>query len=187
MELEKLKWMDYSGSPILFLPEQLQREWFGFYAEVPDAFDGIPDMEIDGQAYLIEDTFDFDNPRTDYDCICAVNDDVYTYDLASGKALVVSSFYDALTWLDDKQMLVNGRLDELREAVLMKLKWESLVEWQMPSEKVWIMNSCLCLQSKDLEDGDFMIIELKPGKYRIERANYEEEYCAILYRFTRIE
>lgn len=181
-----LQWLDLSGAPMLLLPKQLEREWLGFYAEAPTDYQEEPDLLLDGVPYIIDDTFDFKRPRTDYDCICAESDEAFSYDLETGAALVLSSFYDAWAWLPDHKLLINGHLEQLNEHVLETLDWEDLATWTLNDSTVFLMHSCCCTLAPDFEDDEFQLVQLPVGTYQVQKATYEEPYSAVLFRLVLV-
>ena len=187
MKLDKLKWMNFSGSSIIFLPLNLKKDWKGFYSEVDSHFQGTVDLNIDGKEYYINDDFDFDNPQTDYDKICSINKNHFTYKVGLDEMLAVSAFYDSFAWHDEKNILINGRLNELDENLLSQINWKDKIEWNIKSEQIILMNSCDCPLDMFIDENDFQIINLFKGKYSIEYGDYSDKYCTLLYKFTKID
>lgn len=179
-----LQWIDLSGAPLLVLPKQLENEWLGFYAEAPTDFQDEPDLWLGEVPYIIDDTFDFKRPRTDYDCICAESAEVFPYTLETGPALVLQSFYDAWAWLPDHQLLINGRLEQLNEHLLETLAWEELATWPLSDPTVFLMHSCCCTLAPDFEQDEFQLIQLPVGTYHIQKAAYADPHSANLFQFV---
>ncbi len=182
-----LSWMDFSGSPLLVLPQPLEKEWLGFYAEAPTDFRDDPDFWLDEVPYILDDTFDFAKPRTDYDCICGESKRAFAYLLETGHALVLHSFYDTWAWLPERQLFINGHLEQLNEALLDALDWQVLATWTLSDPSVFMMNACCCTQSPDLDAADFLRLRLPIGIYQIQSAHYEDPYCAVLFRLVLVK
>ena len=179
------KWMDFSGSPLIVLPENLKNVWKGFYSEENINNENEPGLIINQKVYYINDDFDFDNPKTDYDKICAIEKNHFTYQINNENIIVISSFYDIFGWNDDHKILINGKISNLNDKLIAKLDWKDKIEVKINTNKQILMNSCECLLNENLDDNDFQPIHLEKGNYVIESAEYSDEEIAILYRFTK--
>ncbi|MCI5056401.1 MAG: hypothetical protein MRY83_09860 [Flavobacteriales bacterium] len=188
IDLKHIQWLDFSGSPVIFIPESLKGTWMGFFNTQPDddAIDRTPDLTIDDQDYFVSTDFDFDKPKTHYDELCGQFErekaEVIKFKVEKKQLLAISSFFDPIGWDTKQNIFFNGKLNELDLAYSKKLDWQTTVEWLNPDNKVYMMNACCTLFEEDLV-GEMLEIDLPAGRYLIEEAYYEHHYCSYLYRF----
>ena len=182
--LINIHWMDFSGSPIIFLPNNLKNVWKGFYSEENINSEDEPDIIIEGKAHYVNDEFDFDNPKTDYDKICGIDKNHFTYKIGTSEIFVINAFYDVFGWDNHRKILINGRIDEFNDVTFSKVIWKDKVEYEITNEKNIIINACEYPLDENIDEDAMQIINLPKGKYYIEQGEYQEKNIAIIYRFT---
>ncbi|MEM7179312.1 MAG: Imm21 family immunity protein [Spirochaetota bacterium] len=174
--------MDFSGAPPILLPKSLLTQWQGLFLLHQSC--KSPDLEIGAEKYVICDDFDFDNPRTDYDRACATEHSHFLLDVARGQGLVFSTEYDQMAWWPEERMLVNGSsLPELKNS---DVNWEYPMEWQATESEFVLMNACNHGGDPDMDPNSFVCLDLTPGKYVVERANFTDDYVHILFRLRAV-
>jgi hypothetical protein len=186
--------MDYSGSPTLFISENTKDHWKGFFNDQPDPDSKYfePDTIINGKGHFISTVFDFDNPLTDYDRLCAIFEEqgeipVVKFPNDSGPILSVSSFYDPVGWWPEENIFFNGKFHEIDMDYLHSQEWQPLTTWENHHSSVYIMNACCSLLDPNfLPDEDCQLIQMKSGTYAIEMIEYQLNYCSFLYRFNKL-
>ncbi len=189
VDWSSIRWMNYSGSPALFVPESLLRRWHGFFLPAGDSREDLPDLELpSGHRYNICDDFDFAHPRTDYDHLCARLEGkvCVTFPVPGGELLSVSDGNDLVGWWSEACTLVTGGQRLPGCGHWDELHWEPEVEWYLPDSTVFLMNACLHGAEPELgqAQGQFARIFLDVGRYSVCRAHFEG---LNLYRFRVIE
>jgi len=185
--LKHLKWLDFSGSPLILIPENLKENWLGFYDTKPEegAIDTTPDFVFEGQDYFINAELDFDNPITDYDRLCQKLELALTYTFKNEEILALDAFFDTFAWDKDKYWIFNGVIPEIDLQEFGKLAWQKLCQWTVKSEIVYFMNSCATLLEQDLSRQDYQKIHINQGTYQIEIAEYEYKFITRIFRFVK--
>jgi hypothetical protein len=171
--------MNLSGAPVLLLPRALSTSWCGFFvAGTPDD-DEFPDLELpDGTCWYIDDTFDFDRPRTDYDRLCAMRADPCLISIGDGHGVALGRGHDVFAWCDEHQMIVAGGAPE----TLGGLSWEFCFTWRNPGTELSLMNSCDHGADPDPSD-DRVAVSLASGLYEVAVADVDSPWAGTLCRF----
>ena len=171
-----MKWLNTSGAPVLLLPRRAIRVWRGILLQEPRSSDAMVDfLEEDGSEWFIHDAFDFANPRTDYDRLCGSFVEGTTellWPLGDASALAISDGCDTIAWWSEQRTLLTGKeeapsVDALEFAPLFELEVRD-AEWVL-------MNSAVAGVQVlgDYDDDEWTHVTLKPGRYRVERADRE--------------
>ena len=188
--MDHIFWMDYSGAPAIFIPENLLPGWNGFFTPVNEQGDRLPDLELaDGRQYNICDDFDFSHPQTDYDKLCAhleQTDKPYAlFPIIGGEILAISDGYDVWGWWAEQQILLTGGKYVPNIMMLNELDWRNEVAWHNPAAKVMLMNACLHGAEPQMGEatGQFTRITLEAGKYLMSTACFES---LNFYRFQQL-
>lgn len=189
--MAEVKWMDYSGAPPILIPGSLLHHWNGFFlpTEVDEEDECVcGDLELpDGRCFDIQDEFDFQNPKTDYDRICAHDGSSYLYPLGAGHALVVSTYSDGTVgWWRDQNILLSVSRHLPDPVSLGHLPWKDEICWRIPDKRLYLLNSCLHGEQARKPADDVEVIDLEPGEYSITQADAEGKYCVFMHRFRRI-
>lgn len=176
--------VDYSGAAPILLPVSLLPHWHGCF--VPAKKDEVPDPEIlDGRFKICADV-DFNNPKTDYDCLCALGGipAVQLIRVGPGFGLVFATELDPLTWWHESLMLVNGC--SLPDTVLLnRVEWSDECKWLVTEPALVLMNACQHGGSPDL--GPHFNVQLEPGEYVIQWGQYgwaDGDPAMILFQFA---
>jgi hypothetical protein len=172
--------MNLSGSPVLLVPRALAASWHGFYVSAePD--DDLPDLELaDGTSWQIDDTFDFDRPRTDYDRLCAMlHEDPCLVSIDNGHGVAFGPGHDLLGWCDEHQEIVAGVTPESRGGLV----WQYQFTWRNPGPELLLMNSCRHGADPDGSDGECFMVNLAPGLYEVATATSPGPWAGTLCRF----
>lgn len=189
-DLRNLKWRDFSGSPTIFIPETSKKEWMGFYSEIPDSnsSENFPDLEILNKKFYIRTEFDFNNPITDYDKICSVNEVHFPYKLKNGEeAYIIASGSDQVAWWDDEKIFIAGA-NIIEKKAFQNLKWIHAKIWNVNSENFLLINSCDCPSGSSLDSPNYELITLEIGIYSVQFALYEDgNSCAELFKFIKVQ
>lgn len=186
-----VKWMDYSGAPPILIPERFLGLWNGFYLPVEEEEEdvyGDGDFQLpDGRNFYIHDEFDFKNPKTDYDRICAKDGGSYLYQLGLGHSLVIQDYSDGTVgWWPEQNMLITVSRHLPDPSTFGHLNWENEIRWQIPDKRLYLLNPCMHGEQAKEPSPEVDIIDLTPGEYSIKAAESNEKYCVVLYRFERI-
>ena len=180
------KWCSYdTGWPILF-PKRIASNWHGAFLPTDDG--DSADLKLPSGNFKAERTFDFTNPKTDYDRICArVNEPHFVVDVEGGTGITFATEGDWVTWWAEEKILVNdgftyGNLPEKED--LKTLAWKDSVEWEVRDTDFIMFPSANHGGDPDLDPDDCFEIKLEPGKYKIEYAVYEKNH-QLLFRLTK--
>lgn len=179
-----IRWLDFSGSPAILLPRTRAHLWHGYYRAVVGSEE--PDLAIGDDEYVVDDAFDFANPRTDYDRVCSVDGKMaFCHDLGGCAAVAMMCLLDRLTWWQDELMMVNGGpLPSAKE--LSAASWRRQAEFSSEERDYLLLNSCLHGGDHGIDDDGFMEAKLDIGEYAIEHAEYCDTYVHYLFRFRKI-
>lgn len=175
-----INWLDYSGAPALFLPEAIAPEWAGFFLPA-DPSEPYPDLELpDGRGFNLDSTFDFAQPRTHYDQLCAylgtISAEATLYLVGHGRAVAISDGMDSLGWWAEEQILITGGRLTPPPDVLPTLVWQPVLQWQLPPGRVWLINACLHGLEPQLPKpptDQFTELHLRPGLYTLASSSYK--------------
>lgn len=187
-------WMDFSGAPPIIVPHRWLPLWRGFYLPCEDEVDEESlggDLELpDGRAFYVVDEFDFENPVTDYDRVCAYTmpierQPVCVMPLPPGELLAFSDYSDGrVGWWDEERMLltVSRHVPDLER--IPDDGWTRGVEWTIPDGPLRLMNAC---EFGTAPAPEYHIdIELEPGRYRVDWYDYTIDYCVMVYRLRPV-
>ena len=178
-----MKWLNTSGAPVLLLPRRVIREWRGILLREPRSPDAMIDyVDEDGGEWFIHDEFDFANPRTDYDRLCASFVDGTTELLCpvgDAMALAVSDGSDTAAWHNG--LLLTGV--ENTDADV--LDGKPLFELDVRDERWVLMNSTVAGVQVvgDEDDDEWTHVTLQRGRHRVERAARDGGFS---YRLVRV-
>jgi len=185
--MSNIKWMDYSGSPGLMIPVSLLGFWGGFY--VPMENEKRPDLMLgDGRQFRVCDDFDFENPQTDYDRICARansgGESHFLYPVGPSQALVIADCQDGtIVWWADQKVVVTASYRHLPDpGCLDQLEWSNEVRWNVTEKRLVLINSCVHGANANEEEDEFTEVELEPGVYSVTSA-WVREHHVMVYRF----
>jgi Immunity protein 21 len=183
--MAKPGWVDYSGAAPILLPVSLLRYWQGFYVAA-DADDDSADLELPQGRFNVCDDFDFAQPKTDYDCACALSGTsaVQPLPVGPGHGLVFATELDAFTWRPEALMLVNG--GSLPDpALLRRVAWTDELAWRTAEADFVLMSACD--HGADPDKGPHFTVTLEPGAYTIQRGTYgwaDDDPWLVLFRFV---
>lgn len=182
-------WMDFSGAPPLLLPRSALALWRGFYIEWGEA-DGSADLVCQGRAYAIHSSFDFAQPASDYERLCAwqldaANQGIRPYPLTPAHlGIAIADESDgAVGWCAALRLLITSRQIGPTAAQLGALTWERAFTYAV-AEPLVLMNACLFGADPDMPDGQWCEVSLAPGAYAVEQAALGS---ARLYRFAPLD
>jgi hypothetical protein len=216
-ELQRLigkRWLEPCGCPAMLLPSPLRRYWNGVF--LPCADDQTePELVLrDGRRLCSDNTFNFRQPRTDYDRLCAGHqtDALYLHPVGPGHALVIGHAGERFTgWWPAQRLLVltgwagwNPELpppgaapaaDDHNEqelpdlARLGELDWSEELVWRLPSSVFYLMASVLHGLEPEMEPGVrsmWIRCRLQPGLYRVLSARCGGTGPPCLYRLLPV-
>lgn len=182
-------WMDFSGAPPLLLPLSALPLWRGFYVEHSGAG---ADLLVDAGAYVIKDDFDFAQPASDYERLCAwqldpAHQGIQPYPLAPAQlGIAIADGSDGTVgWNGPQRLITTQSRVDLDEEQLAALSWARAFEYEA-AEPLLLLNACLFGSDPDLPADQFCTVDLAPGRYAVEWASYRAGYVAELYRFVLI-
>lgn len=187
--LQHIQWLDFSGSPLLLIPESLKENWLGIYhtEPEPDSIDKTPDFTFKGQDYFVNSEFDFDNPITDYDRLCQKLELALSYPFEGEEILALDAFFDTFAWDDEYYFVFNGAISAIDWTIFKQLEWLALCQWTVKSKSFYLINSCCTPLEVDINNHiDYQKIRIKSRTYQIEFAEYEDEYITRIFRFLKI-
>jgi hypothetical protein len=182
------EWSNYSGAAPLLISVDLLPHWNGFYLPLDKAVP-FPDLELPTGQFKTCLDFEFDNPKTDYDRICAQlcsskgSPAIQTYPVGPGEGLTFSTELDQLAWCETQLMLVNGGdwpKPELKERV----DWSDELAWTSLKSEYLLINACD--HGTKLGDDTTISIHLEPRDYTIQYGRYgwaDDDSSLLLFRF----
>lgn len=180
--------MDCSGAPAILLPEAWILDWSGFFVAHVGNGDSMPDLELpNGEELDAETTFDFENPITDYDYLCAAfgRRDHIIFETEGRKLWSVSDGSDLVGWWQEQWTVVLGAYSP-PDVDLNTLEWGDQLEVTLPHGRSWLANACLHgYELLDGSAGDQALEVLLPGGRYIVRSAAHDSIN--LYRFQLLE
>ena len=187
-------WLEFGGSPPILMDRILMPQWHGFYLPATSE-NAVPDLELPEGNYVFDDTFDFDNPRTDYDRACnPLNKN--THQLISignqDKAIVFCTESSPITYIESLNSFVwlhttenpDGWEDDLLNASSANLEWKDEIEWEINDTSIVLFNSALHGSDPDMGEDDCMTIFKPKGKYSLSSSTYQTTNA--LWCFVRL-
>lgn len=187
MNFDDLHWLIFAGAPLLVIPEKSKHKWHGNKAPYDEKIDREIDStdieEINGKKYVLIDPLDFDNPRTHYEQICRIHSErpYLVFRVDDVDCLVFYSWGDGFAWWEEEKILFNGTYD-LSE--LIDINWIEPIEYIIQDSELIFMNSAYHGADPYLDEDDYQIVKLSPGKYKIEKAAGE---FVRIFKFTKID
>lgn len=175
----------WDGAPPLLLPVSLLPKWLGNLMPLTDE-SRAPDDRLPEGDFVRDDDFDFENPKTDYDRICALGlegGNVNRVRVGRGIGLTFASDEPWIWWEPQKMLVGAGLLPSA--AQLDGIKWNNELTWEAQESRFVLMNSC-CYgrELKDQKpDDDYFKVRLQPGKYIVQFAKVGE-HGPNLFRFV---
>ncbi len=149
--MEDLKWLDYDGCPHILMEKESLNFWNGAYIPVEDSVE-LPDLELKSGKFNIHDEFDFENPVTDYDKVCApeYNQPIQEFELRQRqKAILFSTEKCPLTWVNSMKCFawfqsiknISGKEEDLEQAKKANHNWSNRLSWKINSNELVLFNS----------------------------------------------
>jgi hypothetical protein len=210
-------WLEDCGSPPMLLPSCCRRDWNGIYLPCTDASGdaelvlprgerrnklvlpggerlevctgGDDELVLPGGKRMYSDTtFDFRNPRTDYDRLCAQGNGLFLFPVGSGQALVIGDGGPRFVgwWPEEKLLVVVGPdVPDLTRRD--KLRWSEVLVWRLPVPEFHLMASCLHgLEVEVVAELKRMSVDctLDAGVYRVLSAKRGRANPAGLYKLV---
>ncbi len=178
------KYLDFYGCPAIVLPESYLSEWHGMM--LPDVKNQqSPDfIAKDGTTFFLDDTMDFENPKTDYDRICqATLQSRKTHFLlnlnkAPLQALALNIAKNLIRWEEYLQAFVfietvenkDEVENDLKNVPLNTLHWENPVIFEIKYLPLWLFNSSY--HGEEITPEQSQRIEIAKGQYQITSTLY---------------
>ncbi len=174
VECAMLRFLNFSGAPALLIPKSALASWHGILSSVPPLADASPDFtDPAGVDWYIDDAFDFENPKTDYDHLCAALQDRTERILTTPTgALAISDGCDTAAWWPSRQMILTGSEEETDPRSIERLFFEPCGELTVVEPSWVLMNAAMSgieLLSGDGSD-EHVEITLPLGRHCVERA-----------------
>jgi hypothetical protein len=179
------RWVDYSGAAPILLPVSIMRQWRGFYLPARRG-DNSPDLELPEGSFRIHTDFNFSNPKTDYERVCALGGDpaVQAIKVGAGEGLVFATELDRLTWAAKELMLVNGgSLPDPRKLAL--VQWADELLWATTETDFVLLNACD--HGAAVRKQDSFRVRIPPGQYVVQWGSYGwkgSDPALVLFRFV---
>jgi hypothetical protein len=175
----------WDGAPPLFLAVSLLPKWMGTLVPSADPstyhFVRLPEGDFD-----LADDCDFENPKCDYDRICALKSGlVNPIRVGDGIGLTFSSDEPWIWWQAQLTLVASGYMPSVAD--LESAKWSDELTWEAKESRYVIMNSACygreLSEQKPDEDYGYFKVRLKPGKYAIQFTSIGENH-PWLFRFV---
>ena len=182
-----MPFINTSGAGVLIIDAEVARAWTGFFVRA-DADDDNVDLQTDdGVGWRIHDLFDFRNPVTDYDRLCARHQHqasaAVLINALNGRAFAsISDGTDSFGWWPAAGVFTANTSAEPAQDVVARADFRRLGVIDVPSGRIWLMNPCLHGAEPEPND-DRLLIEVEAGRYAVEVSAHEEN--ALLLRLTR--
>jgi hypothetical protein len=176
----------WEGAAPILLPVSLVPKWLGMLVRSTDDSD-CPDVRLPEGDFTFAFEYDFDDPKTDYDRLCAQALEggwVHRIRVGSGTGLTFSSVHEPWIWWGPQRILVGGG-NLPTDAELDEIKWSNELTWEAKESRFVIMNSA-CYGgelSEQRPDEDYFKVQLPPGKYTVQFGK-GGEYGPYLFRFV---
>ena len=167
-DARRLATLDTSGAGALVIDAVVARAWTGFHVPVRSSDEGA-DLETgDGVAWRIDDTFDFDNPVTDYDRLCRRHlqerAPVLINELREHAFASISDGSDMFCWWPELGVIsANADWEPTADAVA-RAAFVRVGVINVPSGLIWLMNPCSHGAAVRAGD-DGWAIEVNAGAY----------------------
>jgi hypothetical protein len=171
--------LSFYGCPAVVLPESQLSYWHGMLLATNEKEKSPDFIAPSGASFVLDDTMDFDHPKTDYDRICQKtlqNEDTHAL-LAlrqtDSQALVLNIVKSYIRWEAKLQAFVwletvenkQGIAFDLQQVTLDALEWQNPIFWEVPSSPLVLFNSSF--HGEDFDANQFQKIEVREGLYQI--------------------
>lgn len=188
-DARRLATIDTSGAGALIIDAVVARAWTGFHVRVTSPEDDA-DLETgDGVGWRIDDTFDFDQPVTDYDRLCRRHLEerapVLINDLRDHAFASISDGSDVFTWWPARGVFSANAESEPTVEAVSRAAFVRVGVIDVPSGRIWLMNPCSHGAAVTAGD-DGWPIEMNPGAYLVEvRPRHESDDNTLLVRLRK--
>jgi hypothetical protein len=181
--------IDTSGAGALIIDAAVARAWTGFHVRVAST-DDEADLETSGGVgWRIDDTFDFENPVTDYDHLCRRHLDerapVLINALSDNSFASISDGSDLFAWWPARGVFSANAASEPTALDVARAAFVRVGVIDVPTGCVWLMNPCSHGAAVRAGD-DGWLIEMAPGAYVVEaRPREASEDNTLLLRLRK--
>jgi len=180
--------IDTSGAGALIIDAAVARGWTGFHVRVSS--DDDADLETSGGVtWRVDDTFDFENPVTDYDHLCRRHlrerAPVLINALHESAFASISDGSDVFAWWPARGVFSANADTEPTAEDIARARFVPIGVIDVPSGCVWLMNPCSHGAAVAAGD-DGLLIDMAPGAYVVEaRPREASEDNTLLVRLRR--
>lgn len=174
--MSKLKWIDSVGGPLVLLSEKSFKLWSGV---------------LNRKSYLeniIEDADDFtDADQADYGKACLVEDYLGVIEIGNDSALILGEepmMTTVFNSTDEKIIIARwsyGESEEIVDHLLENIDlssidtWEFALSFQLTTNSQYLIDSACSATMLEHETEDYLLLSIKPGKYKIWTSIYEPD------------
>ena len=163
--------IDTSGAGALIIDAAVARAWTGFHVRVASTDDDADLETSGGVGWRIDDTFDFENPVTDYDHLCRRHLDerapVLINALSDNAFASISDGSDLFAWWPARGVFSANATSEPTAFDVARAAFVHVGVIDVPSGCVWLMNPC-SHGAAVTAGNDGWLIEMAPGAYVVE-------------------
>jgi hypothetical protein len=173
--------LNFSGAPALLLPRSALPHWHGILVR-DEARDETPDFEDgEGGAWFVHDAFDFANPVTHYDHLCAAfqddedGNDVRVVRVGDAEALAISDGSDAFAWWAQRGAILANTTEPPSDEAWAQAEWTPRGEIEVGEATLVLMNASVHgaqILAGD-EASEHEPVALAPSRYRVESAHVD--------------
>jgi len=177
-----MQWVSSQGGPLILVPQDLVQDWGGNSQPAIDREVARPRKA--------------DVPSTDYYRACSIRDYIELIDIGIGYGLVFGDEPLQTGWLlsagkgegvfarwryADSEASVTQHLASIPDYIFQPTG----VVFQVCRSKLFLFDAAI--PGRSLRDGDYLLIELRPGEYRIQTGLYEPDAqtALVLHRLLR--
>ena len=188
-DARRMATIDTSGAGALIIDAAVARAWTGFHIPVRSSDDDA-DLETgDGLAWRIDDTFDFDNPVTDYDRLCRRHlqerAPVLINELRDHAFASISDGSDNFCWWPELGVISANATSAPTADAVARAAFVRVGIIDVPSGLLWLMNPCSHGAAVSAGD-DGWAIEVNAGAYVVEaRPRDESDDNMLLVRLRK--
>jgi hypothetical protein len=179
--------MSFSGAPALLLPRAALSAWHGILVR-DDERAGEPDFTDDGgNAWFVHDAFDFANPVSHYDHLCAAfqsGSEVLIVRVGDHEAVAISNGDDVVAWWSEQRAIVTNATTPPSDRLWATAEWSPIESVTFNEDTLVLLNASVHgaqVLSGD-EDAEHEGVNLPAGRYRLVSCRVDNVFIVRLVR-----
>ncbi len=178
------KYLDFYGCPAIVLPESHLSEWHGMLLPSVKSDESPDFIAKDGTTFFLDDTMDFEKPKTDYDRICQATLQsrkthlLLNLNKAPLQVLALNIAKNLIRWEEHLQAFVfietveneDEVENDLKNIPLNALSWENPVIFEVKDSSLVLFNSSY--HGEEITPEQSQRIEIAKGQYLVTSTFY---------------